>query len=80
MKKINNSDLKVVYYDNKELYDEKGLANDYHMLDGAKVKYIVGYDQNDDCYDIGYIFSESGLDIEAQYDESDLDRAFMISL
>jgi hypothetical protein len=75
-----SSDLVVTYYKNKDNYDEKGLADDFHEEEGKKVKYIVGYDENDDMDDIGYIYSKSGKDIETEYTEDDLDDAFMDSL
>ena len=76
----NITDLVVTYYKDKDTYDEKGLADGFHTEDGKKVKYIVGYDDNDDITDIGYIYSQSGADIETDYTEDDLDDAFMNSL
>lgn len=76
----NVADLVVTYYKDKDTYDEKGLADGFHTEDGKKVKYIVGYDDNDDITDIGYIYSKSGADIETDYTEDDLDDAFMNSL
>ena len=76
----NVTDLVVTYYKDKDTYDEKGLADGFHTEDGKKVKYIVGYDDNDDINDIGYIYSKSGADIETDYTEDDLDDAFMNSL
>jgi hypothetical protein len=48
----NVTDLVVTYYKDKDTYDEKGLADGFHTEDGKKVKYIVGYDDNDDINDI----------------------------
>jgi len=76
----NVTDLVVTYYKDKDNYGEKGLADGFHEEDGKKVKYIVGYDDNDDINDIGYIYSKSGADIETDYTEDDLDDAFMNSL
>jgi hypothetical protein len=76
----NVTDLVVTYYKDKDTYDEKGLADGFHTEEGKKVKYIVGYDDNDDINDIGYIYSKSGADIETDYTEDDLDDAFMNSL
>ena len=76
----NVTDLVVTYYNDKDNYDEKGLAEFFHTEDGKKVKYIVGYDDMDEMDDIGYIYSKSGADIETDYTEDDLDDAFMNSL
>ena len=76
----NVTDLVVTYYKDKDTYDEKGLADGFHTEDGKKVKFIVGYDDMDEIDDIGYIYSKSGVDIETDYTEDDLDDAFMNSL
>jgi hypothetical protein len=76
----NSSDLIVHYYKQPDDYNEKGLADDFHKVKGKKVKYIVGYTEDDDIDDIGYIYSKSGLDIETDYNKDDLDDAFVNSL
>jgi len=76
----NVTDLVVTYYKDKDNYGEKGLADGFHTEDEKKVKYIVGYDDMDEMDDIGYIYSKSGVDIETDYTEDDLDDAFMNSL
>jgi len=74
------SDLTVHYYKNPDNYGEKGLADDFHEEDGKKVKYIVGYDDEDEMDDIGYIYTKSGDDIETKYSEDDLYDVFYNSL
>jgi len=76
----NVTDLVVTYYKDKDNYSEKGLADGFDIEKGKKVKYIVGYDDEDEMDDIGYIYSKSGADIETDYTEDDLDNAFMNSL
>ena len=76
----NVTDLVVTYYKDKDNYSEKGLADGFDIEKGKKVKYIVGYDDEDEMDDIGYIYSKSGADIETDYTEDDLDDAFMNSL
>ena len=85
---LETSDLEVKwtekYLDNEKkdpyFYGEKGLASDFEMADGKKVKEIVGYfedeDGDEDYEVIGHIYSKSGKDIETEYSEDDLDDAF----
>lgn len=92
LKENESNDLEVKYlpsyYENEEadeyFYFEKGLADDFHMEDGKKVKYIVGYFDTDngeeDMDTIGYIYSKSGKDIETDYTEEQLLDAFYDSL
>jgi hypothetical protein len=64
-------------------YTEKGLADGFEIMNGKKVKAIVGYfeDENgdEDIETIGYIYSTSGKDISS-YSEDDLDKAFVDAL
>ncbi len=64
-------------------YTEKGLADNFKMVDDEKVKEIVGYfeDENgDEDFDvIGRIHSLTNKDIES-YSEDELDDAFMNAL
>jgi hypothetical protein len=65
-------------------YNEKGLADGFEMVDGKKVKEIIGYyneegDDEEEIDIIGYIYSTSEKDIES-YSEEDLDDAFMNAL
>jgi len=76
------SDL-VVKYTKKNLdkYVEKGLADGFGKEGKKKVKYIVGYDENDDMDEIGHIFSKNEeKDIEKDFTKKDLDKAFRDSL
>lgn len=85
---LETNDLEVKwtekYLDNEKkdpyFYTEKGLASDFEMVDGKKVKEIVGYfedeDGDEDYEVIGHIYSKSGKDIENEYSEDDLDDAF----
>jgi len=89
---IESSDLEVKFtkkYLNKDkkdpyFYTEKGLASDFEMVDGKKVKEIVGYFEDEDGDEdeevIGYIYSKSGKDIENEYSEDDLDNTFTSAL
>lgn len=79
------------YYQNEKKYElfyhEKGLVNGFTVVDGKKVKEIIGYsdyisesNDDDDFEVIGYIYSKSGKDIELEYDEEELWDAFFDSL
>jgi hypothetical protein len=65
-------------------YTEKGLLDDFEIVDGKKVKEIIGYfedkDGDEDSEVIGYVYSKSGKDIGNEYSEEDLDDAFTSAL
>jgi hypothetical protein len=73
-----DENLVVTYIKNKADYPEKGLADGFHEYEGKTVKYIVGYDENDEYDEIGYIYAKNN-DIKS-YSDDELDNAFMISL
>jgi hypothetical protein len=78
-----SNDLKVKWLKTDlNKYYEKGLANGFEMVNGKKVKEIIGYYEdekgNEEVDTIGYIHSTS-KDIES-YSEDKLDDAFMSSL
>tara|TARA_B110000503_G_C7165715_1_gene421822 strand:- start:1715 stop:2053 length:339 start_codon:yes stop_codon:yes gene_type:complete len=64
-------------------YHEKGLSNKFEMINGEKVKEIIGYfydEDDDEDYDIiGYIKAGKDEDIES-YSDDELDDAFMKAL
>jgi len=76
------------YLDNEKkdpyFYNEKGLLNGFEMVDGKKVKEIIGYFDDtkgdEDSEVIGYVYSKSGKDIETEYNKDDLDNAFTSAL
>lgn len=74
-----DENLVVTYIKNKADYPEKGLADGFHEYKGKTVKYIVGYDENDEYDEIGYIYDAKNNDIES-YSDDELDKAFMSSL
>ena len=88
----NVEDLKVEWtpeYQSNEkkdpyFYTEKGLADGFKMINGKKVKEIIGYFEDEqggeDFEVIGYIYSVSKKDIEIEYTEDDLDDAFTNAL
>jgi hypothetical protein len=87
----NLSDLKVEwtpeYLENRkkddDYYYEKGLSDNFEIINGEKVKEIVGYfedeEGDEDFAVIGFISSTTGKDIES-YSEDELDDAFMNAL
>ena len=87
----NISDLKVEwtpeYLENKKkdrnFYYEKGLSDTFEIINGEKIKEIVGYfedeEGDEDQAVIGFISSTTGRDIES-YSEDELDDAFMNAL
>ena len=77
-KEMEEENLVVTYIKNKADYPEKGLADDFHEYKGKTVKYIVGYDENDEYDEIGYIYAKNN-DIKS-YSDDKLDNAFMSSL
>jgi hypothetical protein len=88
LKENESSDLEVKwtkkYTKDPDLYYEKGLASEFEMVNGKKVKEIIGYfedeDEDEDEEVIGYIYSKSNKDIETEYSEEDLDDAFTKAL
>jgi len=88
LKENESSDLEVKwtkkYTKDPDLYYEKGLASEFEMVNGKKVKEIIGYfedeDEDEDEEVIGYIYSKSNKDIETEYSEEDLDDVFTKAL
>ena len=64
-------------------YTEKGLADGFEIMNGKKVKEIVGYfeDENgdEDFEIIGFIYSTSGKDVSS-YSEDDMYKTFYDAL
>jgi hypothetical protein len=79
IKVIPPSDLKIKWLTTDlDEYYEKGLADGFNMVDGKKVKVIIGYYEDELVDRIGYIYSLS-KDIES-YSEDELDDIFTDNL